>query len=123
MPKKSYDCAKCPAYCCSYPLIEVNRADIARLADHFELTYAEAEARFTKYDAGEKVRALRHRKDEHFGSVCRLLDPQTRRCSAYEARPDPCRSYPYGRQCGYYQFLCFERTHQDDPKWVATTDG
>jgi Fe-S-cluster containining protein len=121
MNGKSYDCSRCPAYCCSYPLIEVSRADIARLARHFGLDWRGAEARFTKYDAGAKVRVLRHRKDEHFGSVCRLLDPKTRRCTAYPARPAACRSYPYGRTCGYWQFLRFERRHQDDPDWVATT--
>lgn len=117
----SYDCSRCPAYCCSYPLIEVSRSDIERLARHLGLDYPTAEARYTKYDAAEKARVLRHRKDEHFGSVCRLLDPQTRRCMVYAARPLACRHYPYGRSCGYYQFLRFERHHQDDPAWVATT--
>lgn len=121
MSGRSYDCTKCPAYCCSYSLIEVTRADIERLARRLGLDYASVEARYTKYDPGEKVRVLRHRKDEHFGSVCRLLDPHTRRCTVYEARPGACRSYPYGNTCGYYQFLRFERRHQDDPAWVATT--
>ena len=31
MSKPTYDCSKCPAYCCSYPEIEVSKADIARL--------------------------------------------------------------------------------------------
>ncbi len=117
----SYDCAKCPGYCCSYPLIEVSPTDIARLAAHFDLDLQDAEDRFTKYDTGEKVRVLRHRKDEHFDSVCRMLDPKTRRCTAYESRPSACRSYPYGKSCGYYEFLKFERKQQDDDTWVART--
>jgi uncharacterized protein len=119
--KDSYDCKKCPGYCCSYPLIEVTRSDIARLARHFGVDAATAEERFTKYDAAEKVRALRHRKDEYFGSACRFLDPEKRRCTVYEARPDTCRGYPYSKSCGYYAFLKFERTLQADKQFIAMT--
>ena len=86
-----YDCHKCPAYCCSYPLIEVHKRDIARLAKHFGLSYEKAEARFTKYDKPEKTRALRHQQDEHFSSVCIFLDrkrasaPSTTRAPACAA--------------------------------------
>ena len=117
----SYDCKKCPGYCCSYPLIEVSRADVARLARHFDIDYATAEERFTKYDAGENARGLRHQKDEYFGQVCRFLDTRSRRCSVYEARPETCRAYPYSKTCGYYHFLKFERRLQDDEKFVAMT--
>ena len=34
-----YSCAKCPAYCCSYPEIEATPRDIQRLARHFGLGY------------------------------------------------------------------------------------
>ena len=119
--KNSYDCNKCPGYCCSYPLIEVSKTDIARLAKHFDLDYATAEERFTLYDKEEKVRGLRKQKDEHFGSVCRFLDPKERRCTAYTARPAACRDYPYAKACGYWEFLKFERDLQDDGKFVATT--
>lgn len=120
-PHLRYDCAKCPAYCCSYPLIEVGKRDIARLARHFDLTCAQAKQRFTKYDAGEKVRTLRHRKDEHFGTACRFFDTEKRRCTIYEARPAVCRDYPEGNRCGYYDFLQFEREQQGDPDFIATT--
>lgn len=117
----SYDCSKCPGYCCSYPLIEVSRADVARLAKHHDLDYETAEERFTYYDKSEKVRGLRKRKDEHFKSICRFFDAKERRCTVYEARPEACRDYPYSKTCGYYQFLKFERTLQDDKTFVATT--
>jgi Fe-S-cluster containining protein len=116
-----YSCAKCPAYCCSYPEIEVTPRDIERLAKHFSLDYGQAEERLTKYDAKEKVRLLRHRKDRVFDSVCALLDQKTRRCTVYEARPATCRSYPESKRCGYYDFLTFERAHQGDPKFIALT--
>ena len=114
-----YSCDKCPAYCCSYPEIEVTRRDVERLAKHFELSYEAAEERFTKHDG--KVRMLRHRQDRIFTSVCALLDQKTRRCSVYDARPGVCREYPDTPRCGYYEFLKFERAQQDDPKFIALT--
>jgi Fe-S-cluster containining protein len=117
----NYDCAKCPAYCCSYALIETGKRDIARLAKHFGVSYDEAERRFTKYDRDAKVRTLRHQKDEHFSQVCQFLDTEKRRCTVYEARPAVCRDYPDAKRCGYYDFLQFEREQQGDPKFVATT--
>ncbi len=116
-----YDCSKCPGYCCSYPLIEVGKRDIQRLARHFGISYKQAEDRYTKFDKTEKTRALRHQQDEHFGSICKMFDTKKRRCTVYEARPGVCREYPDGKRCGYYEFLNFEREHQDDPTFVAVT--
>lgn len=120
-PRVQYDCIKCPAYCCSYSLLEVGKRDIARIARHFGLTYLQAEKRFTKFDRAEKVRSLRHQADEHFGSICTFLDTKTRRCTIYEARPGICRAYPDSVRCGYYEFLAFEREHQGDDDFIATT--
>ena len=120
-PRLHYDCSKCPGYCCSYELIEVGKRDIARLARHFGVSYAQAEQRFTKYDRGEKVRSLRHQKDKHFDQVCRFFDREARRCTVYEARPGVCRDYPEHKRCGYYDFLQFERAHQGDAEYVALT--
>ena len=119
--KAKYSCEKCPAYCCSYPEIEVTPRDIERLARHFGLAYEQAEERLTKHDAKEKVRLLRHQKDSVFDSVCALLDQKTRRCSVYHVRPRVCREYPDSKRCGYYEFLKFERAHQDDPEFIALT--
>jgi Fe-S-cluster containining protein len=119
--RNSYSCAKCPGYCCSYPEIEVTPRDIQRLAKHFDLEYAAAEERFTKYDAKERVRLLRHKKDTVFATVCTFFDQDKRRCTVYESRPGVCREYPDSRHCGYYEFLKFERAHQDDPDFIALT--
>jgi len=119
--RASYSCARCPAYCCSYPDIEVTPRDIQRFARHFGLDYAQAEERFTKYDAAKRVRLLRHRKDTVFATVCMFLDQETRRCGVYGARPGVCRDYPESSRCGYYEFLRFERAHQDDPEFIALT--
>jgi len=119
-PRVFYDCSKCPGYCCSYGRIALTNRDISRLARHFGLTDDQARTRFTyNYRAdGVDEWILRHRKDTVFQSTCRFLDPDTRRCGVYEARPAVCRQYPDGPHCGYYTFLKFERDHQEDPTLV-----
>jgi uncharacterized protein len=117
----AYDCLKCPGYCCSYPVIQVQKADLNRLARHFGITTTEAETRFTKSAHGYK-RVMRRKKDQHFGRICRFFDTELRRCTIYAARPTICRSFPNADRCGYWDFLSFEREHQKDPETVATTD-
>ena len=34
--RNNFDCMKCSAYCCSYDHIEVRKADVKRLAKHFD---------------------------------------------------------------------------------------
>jgi len=114
--KLLYDCSTCPAYCCSYDRIIVTKRDVNRLAKHFGVDDETALNRFTKVVDGEQV--LRHQKDEIFGSVCMFLDVKTRRCSVYEARPGVCHEYPEGPRCGYYDFLRWERSHQEDNEFV-----
>ena len=120
-PRKLYDCAKCPAYCCSYRYIHVTARDIARIARHFGLTPEAARAKHTKQGQSARSRALRHKSDAHYGTVCRFLDPETRACRIYHARPAICRDFPGTGRCGYYDFLSFERRAQGDPDYVATT--
>jgi hypothetical protein len=116
-----YSCDKCPAYCCTYTEIEVTPRDIERLARHFDLSYAQAEERFTKTNGEAGRRLLRHRKDRVFDSTCTFLDQDKRRCTIYEARPGVCRKYPDSSRCGYYEFLKFEREQQGDEQHVALT--
>lgn len=115
-PKLHYDCLKCPAYCCTYDRISVTKRDIARLARHFGVDDETAKTRFTKFKEGEQV--LRHQQDKIFGSACMFLDTKTRRCTIYDARPGVCHEYPDRPRCGYYEFLRWERRHQDDEKFV-----
>lgn len=114
-----YNCAKCPGYCCSYPVIPLSKRDVQRLADHFELSFETARRKFTKVD-GDEDYAMRRKKDEHFGKVCRFFDTERRSCTIYRARPTICRTYPGGR-CGYYDFLSSERRAQEDPEFVPST--
>ena len=120
--KPRYDCSKCPGYCCSYGRIVVTERDLARLARHFSLPVNVTRERFSYHYRSKDVDEwiLRHRKDTIFESVCRFLDPETRRCTVYEARPAVCREYPLASRCGYYEFLKFERDQQDDPDLVVS---
>lgn len=122
-PKQSvqYNCAKCPGYCCSYPVISLTKYDLERLAKHFGLAPEAAEKRFTKAAHGHK-RIMRRKKDEHFGMICQFFDTEKRSCTIYAARPSVCRAFPGAGRCGYYDFLSFERRTQNDPEFVALTD-
>ena len=114
--KLAYDCSKCPAYCCSYPTIDITERDLKRLARHFEVDVETARERFTKIKDG--IMVLRHQRDHIFDSVCMFLDKKTRRCTIYEARPKVCHTYPDRPRCGYYDFLSWEREFQDDPEFI-----
>ena len=119
--RKGYDCLDCPAYCCSYAHIPVTQEDARRLAEHFGLDEEGARRRFFKKGDADSPLVLRHKADEHFGTICRFIDTETRGCTVYEARPAICREFPSQKRCGYYDFLTFEREVQDDESWIATT--
>ena len=112
----SYDCLKCPAYCCTYENIGVDKRDVKRLARHFDVDVETAQRRFTKMRGGDRV--LRHQKDPLFGTACIFLNTDTRRCTIYDARPHVCHTYPEEPRCGYYDFLTWERDFQDDQEYV-----
>lgn len=116
--KVMFNCLKCPAYCCSYDRIEVTKRDMLKIANHFGISYEQAEKRYTKIAFGSRV--FRHKKDHIFKQVCQFLDSETRRCTIYEARPAVCREYPDSLRCGYYDFLASERRRQDDPEFIPS---
>lgn len=118
----NYDCNNCPGYCCSYPLIRLDKRDVERLARHHGLAFEDARRRFTKVTPGAKY-TMRRKMDVHYGGICRFFDTFTRSCSIYEARPSICRQYPGEGRCGYYDFLMFERRAQNDDDWVAVTNN
>lgn len=108
-----YNCSKCPAYCCSiYERVQVTRRDIKRLANHFGIDVETAVRRFTTTYEDERV--LRRTADPIFGKSCKFLDPKTRQCTVYLARPAVCRTFPDRARCAYYDLLQFERVQQGD---------
>jgi uncharacterized protein len=118
--KLKYDCLKCPGYCCSYPVIEVKERDAKRIAVHFNMTLEKAEKKFFKAVEGYK-RVMKRKKDTHFGKICQFFDTEKRRCTIYEARPSTCREFPGDDNCGYWDFLAFERETQKDKKFISST--
>ena len=112
-PRVYFDCAKCPAYCCSiYDRVQVTQRDINRLAKHFGVSKETARRRYTKM--WEQERVLRRVKDTIFEETCMFLDQETRGCTIYHARPAVCREYPARQRCTYYDLLQFERRQQQD---------
>ena len=108
-----YDCARCPAYCCSiYERVQVTKSDLKRLAAHFGVDLETAQRRFTTTWQGEQI--LRRKADPIFGKACKFLDPATRQCTIYDARPLVCRNFPDRVRCAYYDLLQFERIQQGD---------
>ena len=116
-----YNCMNCPAYCCSYPRIEITQRDLERLARHHGISLKKARRRFTATynEDGENETVLRHQKDEVYGTVCNFLDLKTRACTVHAARPEICREHPGKPTCTYYAFLMSEREYQDDPDQVV----
>ena len=112
-PKIYYDCTDCPAFCCSaYERVQVTPRDIRRLAKHFGVTEEVARVRYTKM--WEKERVLRRKRDALFGEACQFINPETRGCGIYHARPAVCREYPLTKRCAYYDLYKFECDQQDD---------
>jgi Fe-S-cluster containining protein len=108
-----YDCDKCPAYCCSiYDRVQVTKRDIKRLAKHFGVDVATAQKKFTTTWQDEPI--LRRKADPIFGKACKFLDPETRKCTIYHARPLVCREFPARARCAYYDLLTFEKSQQGD---------
>ncbi|MBE8158874.1 MAG: YkgJ family cysteine cluster protein [Betaproteobacteria bacterium] len=106
---KPYDCEKCPAYCCGYPIIETTKKDIRRLARHFGLEYGAARDQFTEKE-NNRVRKMRQRHDRKLGApVCVFLDQKTRNCTIYDSRPQICRDHP-GDRCEWHDRRMLENT-------------
>lgn len=114
-PRVHFDCAKCPAFCCSiYERVAVTKGDVRRLAKHFGVTEEIAERRYTKLHRASGDRILRRKADPVLGEACAFLNHETRGCGVYHARPGVCRSYPNRTRCSYYDVLQFERRQQAD---------
>lgn len=79
------DCTTC-AHCCKTLEIVVDNKDIARLAQHFNVSAREFTNRYVK---------VTEDKTKIFSSLpCPFLG-EDNRCTVYEHRPLACREYPY----------------------------
>src|SRR3954454_23944000 len=74
-PRVYFDCAKCPAFCCSvYERVQVTKRDLKRLARDFGLLPEQAERRFPRNHDGERV--LKRAPDTIFEETCTFLDQE-----------------------------------------------
>ena len=85
-----FTCTQCGDCCTGAPgFVWVNQAEIDAMAAKLGLETDEFERRFVR-----KV-GIRRSLTEYPDGDCILLDPQTRKCSVYEARPRQCRTWPF----------------------------
>ena len=85
-----FTCTQCGDCCTGAPgYVWVNQQEIDAMAAKFELSPTEFERRFVKSVGVRRTLAERKNYD------CVLLDPETRKCRAYEARPRQCRTWPF----------------------------
>lgn len=88
----AFQCTEC-GQCCSGPksgFVWVDDAEIQRLAN--DVGMADTDAFERKF-----IRRVGNRKSlvEYSDGDCIFLDPQTRRCGVYKARPSQCRTWPF----------------------------
>ena len=53
-PTRLFNCLRCPAYCCSYPVIRLTKTDLRRLAKHLGMSLERTVDKFTKPDGNGK---------------------------------------------------------------------
>ncbi len=85
-----FECTQC-GDCCSGSegYVWVNQEEIDGMANRIGMESAAFEEQFVK-----RVGVRRSLK-ERSGGDCVLLDPQTRKCTAYEERPRQCKTWPF----------------------------
>jgi len=85
-----FSCTECGDCCSGAPgYVWVTKAEIQAMADKLGITVAAFEKAFVRQVGIRK--SLLERDD----GDCVLLDPKTRRCRVYEARPRQCRTWPF----------------------------
>lgn len=87
-----FSCRQCSFCCCGFPgVVLLSQTDLDRLAKWADLTaeqFITIYCRWMESDDGKKYLSLREKKNME----CIFWD---KGCSAYEARPTQCRTYPF----------------------------
>jgi len=124
VPGTHYNCFNCLAMCCSvYERVAVNEDDIARLAEHFQVS-RRAFLRTYTHRNGDEI-CLNRVEDEVLEETCVFLNQETRLCGVHQVRPLVCRVWPPPQtegRCVYYDVLQFERSFQGDPGVVIKVE-
>ena len=85
-----FECTQCGACCSGEPgYVWVDDAEILGMADQMEMTIGQFEDQFVRQVGPDK--SLK----EYSNGDCILLDPESRKCSVYKARPLQCRTWPF----------------------------
>ena len=85
-----FNCTQCGDCCSGDPgYVWVDDDEIELLASDMELSVDEFQHRFVRQVGRDK--SLKEYPD----GDCILLDPETRACTVYEARPIQCRTWPF----------------------------
>lgn len=85
-----FECSQCGDCCTGGPgFVWVNDEEIAALAAETQMELAEFEAAYVR-----KV-GLRKSLREYSNGDCVFLNPDTRGCDVYSARPRQCRTWPF----------------------------
>ena len=87
-----FECKRC-SFCCGHSpgFVYLSQRDLDALCKHFDMTrgqFVQKYCRIADYYYGKKVLALKEKKNYD----CILWDSG---CSAYEARPVQCSTYPF----------------------------
>ncbi|HBE66726.1 MAG TPA: hypothetical protein DDW52_01125 [Planctomycetaceae bacterium] len=85
-----FECTQCGA-CCSGEegYVWVDKNEVLAMAKKMQLSESEFRKKFVRRVGS------RHSLVEYPDGDCILLDPKTRHCLAYEARPTQCRTWPF----------------------------
>ncbi len=85
-----FECTQCGVCCSGAPgFVWVNAAEIKEMARVMEMTDADFRHKFVRNEGS------RHSLVEYPDGDCIFLDPKTRGCMVYEARPIQCRTWPF----------------------------
>ena len=125
--KMTYDCSKCgPAFCCSFPVIELSKAEARVMAEHKGMSTSAFEKKYLKRNTHkpankDNVFIFKHKKhpDKVTKSICTFF-VKGKGCSMYDVRPETCRGWGSDGKCNIYDFLATMREHTDDPTYVPT---
>ncbi len=85
-----FTCSECGDCCTGAPgFVWVNKQEIEALAATLQVDVAEFQTRYVR------LVGIRRSLKELENFDCVLLDPETRKCRAYNARPRQCRTWPF----------------------------
>ena len=92
-----FECTQC-GECCTlrgdYAYVYLSEEEVESLAGLLRLGIATFRRRYTHVDKDGWTQLA----GADGGERCVFLDPETKRCGVYEARPTQCRTFPFWRE-------------------------